>query len=289
MAGGSADLKAFLAARDFLLKHREDYDAAYRGFEWPQLTTFNWAFDYFDELGREDSGKIALWIVEDDGSDRRYCFAEMSRRSNQVGNFLRRLGVMRGSRIVVMLPNNVAIWEITLAALKIGAVLIPAATLLTTEDLRDRVQRADARHVIATSAVVEKFQDLRSEFTGISVGETVAGWKNYDDAYNDLRSLQRIRTRGWMILSFFTSLRARRRDRSSCCTRIKATRSVTWRRCTGSACGLRTYIAISVRRDGRSMRGAASLRRGMRARPSLFTTTRDSARGTRSLRLNDAR
>ena len=102
MAGGSADLKAFLAARDFLLKHREDYDAAYRGFEWPQLTTFNWAFDYFDELGREDSGKIALWIVEDDGSERRYSFAEMSRRSNQVGNFLRRLGVMRGSRIVVM-------------------------------------------------------------------------------------------------------------------------------------------------------------------------------------------
>ena len=189
MAGGSADLKAFLAARDFLLKHREDYDAAYRGFEWPQLTTFNWAFDYFDELGREDSGKIALWIVEDDGSERRYCFAEMSRRSNQVGNFLRRLGVMRGSRIVVMLPNNVAIWEITLAALKIGAVLIPAATLLTTEDLRDRVQRADARHVIATSAVVEKFQDLRSEFSGISVGETVGGWKNYDDAYNESAEL----------------------------------------------------------------------------------------------------
>jgi len=189
MAGGSADLKAFLAARDFLLKHREDYDAAYRGFEWPQLTTFNWAFDYFDELGREDSGKIALWIVEDDGSERRYSFAEMSRRSNQVGNFLRRLGVMRGSRIVVMLPNNVAIWEITLAALKIGAVLIPAATLLTTEDLRDRVQRADARHVIATSSVVEKFQDLRSEFTGISVGETVAGWKNYDDAYNESAEL----------------------------------------------------------------------------------------------------
>ena len=189
MAGGSADLKAFLAARDFLLKHREDYDAAYRGFEWPQLTTFNWAFDYFDELGREDSGKIALWIVEDDGSERRYSFAEMSRRSNQVGNFLRRLGVMRGSRIVVMLPNNVAIWEITLAALKIGAVLIPAATLLTTEDLRDRVQRADARHVIATSAVVEKFQDLRSEFSGISVGETVGGWKNYDDAYNESAEL----------------------------------------------------------------------------------------------------
>lgn len=185
MAGHSADLKAFLHARDFLLKHREDYETAYRGFRWPELTTFNWAFDYFDSCARENPDKTSLWLVEEDGSEARYSFSEMSRRSNQVGNFLRRLGVERGSRVIVMLPNHVAIWEITLAALKIGAIIIPAATLLTTEDLRDRIQRANARHVIAVSSVVEKFRDLRAEFTGIAVGDPMSGWRNYADAYNE--------------------------------------------------------------------------------------------------------
>jgi acyl-CoA synthetase (AMP-forming)/AMP-acid ligase II len=37
--------KAFVQARDFLLRHREDYDLAYREFRWPQLTEFNTASD----------------------------------------------------------------------------------------------------------------------------------------------------------------------------------------------------------------------------------------------------
>jgi acetyl-CoA synthetase len=185
MGDRSADLKAFLAARDFLLGHREDYETAYRDFRWPDLSLFNWAVDYFDTYALENSAKIALWIVEEDGSETKYSFAEISRRSNQVGNFLRRHSVGRGDRVIVMLPNDVAIWEVMLAALKIGAVIIPAATLLTTEDLHDRIQRANTRHVIATSAAVEKFQSLHSQFTGIVVGETVKGWHNYRDAYNE--------------------------------------------------------------------------------------------------------
>ncbi len=184
MAGTAADLGAFLAARDFLLEHRDDYETAYRDFRWPKLTRFNWALDYFDSYAKQQPDKTALWIVEEGGVEAKYSFSEMARRSNQVGNFLRSVGVERGTRIIVMLPNNVAIWEITLAALKIGAVVIPAATLLTPQDLQDRLQRANARHVIAVSSVVEKFRHLQSEFTGIAVGDSVAGWRDFGDAYN---------------------------------------------------------------------------------------------------------
>ena len=185
-AAKTIDLKAFLAARDFLLQHRSDYETARREFRWPELTTFNWALDYFDGLAREAPSKIALWIVDEDGSEAKFSFAEMSRRSNQVGNYLRRHGVRRGDRVIVMLPNVVAIWEIMLAALKIGAVVVPAATLLTTADLEDRLQRGKARHVIAMSAAVEKFQSLGTRtYTGIVVGEPVTGWENYSDAYDE--------------------------------------------------------------------------------------------------------
>ena len=54
--------KAFLAARDFLLTHREDYETAYRDFRWPQLDKFNWALDYFDTFARGNN-KLALWMI----------------------------------------------------------------------------------------------------------------------------------------------------------------------------------------------------------------------------------
>ena len=64
-----ASLTAFRAARDLLLNHREDYDAAVAEFSWPKLGEFNWALDWFDEIAAEHPDRIALRVVGDDGSD----------------------------------------------------------------------------------------------------------------------------------------------------------------------------------------------------------------------------
>lgn len=176
-------LKAFMAAREFLLQHREDYETAYRDFHWPELNKFNWALDYFDNYAR-DNNKPALWIVDENGPEVKLSFAEMSRRSNQVANFLRQQGVRRGDRIIVQLPNLVAIWEIMLAALKLGAIVIPAATLLTASDLRDRLERGQARHVITLPALIEKFAGLSGNYTRILCGGETPGWIPYAQAYN---------------------------------------------------------------------------------------------------------
>ena len=175
-------VQAFLAARDFLLAHREDYESAYRDFRWPRLDTFNWALDYFDSFARGNA-KTALWIVDDDGPEVQLSFAEMSRRSNQVANFLREQGVRRGDRIVVQLPNHVAMWEVMLAAIKLGAIVIPAATLLSVEDLRDRLERGKARHVITQLALMEKYAALAGDYIRISVDGDEKGWVPYSHAY----------------------------------------------------------------------------------------------------------
>jgi acetyl-CoA synthetase len=174
---------AFWAARDFLLQHREDYAAAYRDFRWPKLSQFNWALDYFDVYSSAND-KPALWIVDDSGSEIKLSFAEMSSRSNQVANFLREQGVRRGDRIIVQLPNDVAMWEIMLAAIKLGAVVIPAATLLTVADLRDRLERGKARHMITQLGLIEKFLSLEGDYSRIVVGGEQKGWIPYSCAYD---------------------------------------------------------------------------------------------------------
>ncbi len=180
-ATGMASGDDFFRARDFLLARREDYAAACREFEWPRLDCFNWALDYFDAHARGND-RLALWVVNEDGTESRVTFAEMSERSNRVANFLRQNGVKRGDRILVMLPNVVPLWEVTLAAMKLGAVISPATTLLPHGDLQDRVERGAMRHVIADAASAEKFAAVPGSYTRIVAGGRVPGWVPYSEA-----------------------------------------------------------------------------------------------------------
>jgi acetyl-CoA synthetase len=175
--------KAFVHARDFLMANRTDYAAAYRGFEWPHPEQFNWALDYFDVYAKGNN-RPALWLVEESGKETRLSFAEMSERSNRVANFFRGLGVRRGDRLLLMLPNVVPIWETMLACIKLGAVVIPSATQLTKEDLRDRLARGQVRHVVTTPAGAELFSGLEGNFSRVVAGGKVQGWTSFEDAYS---------------------------------------------------------------------------------------------------------
>nr|WP_236793168.1 AMP-binding protein [Amycolatopsis sp. GM8] len=177
--------EAFREARDYLLAHREDYETAYRAFDWPELGEFNWALDWFDVIARDPANaeRYALWIVEEDGTEGRWTFPELADRSNRVANWLRGLGVRRGDRLILMLGNQVELWETILASIKLGAVIIPASTLLGPEDLRDRVDRGAAKHVVVRSADVPKFADVGGDYTRIAVGERAEGWLPFTEAY----------------------------------------------------------------------------------------------------------
>jgi acetyl-CoA synthetase len=177
------DAATFKAARDFLLARAEDYDAARSGFRWPDAPDLNWAVDWFDGvLAAESPDAPALWIVEEDGSETKLTFAELADRSSRVAGWLRSHGVARGDRILLMLGNQVELWETMLAAMKLGAVVIPATTLLTPADLADRIERGGVKHVVTGAGDTAKFAGLAGEWTRISVG-AAEGWLSYGDAY----------------------------------------------------------------------------------------------------------
>lgn len=171
----------FVQARDFLQQHRLDYDTAYRDFQKPELDRFNWALDFFDHQAKDNHG-TALWVVEEDGSERKISFADMAARSNQVAEYLRNLGVRRGERVLLMLPNRVELWEIMLAAIKLGAVLVPTTMLLAGDDLADRLARGQVKHVIAQASEAHKFDALAGSHTRIAVGGAAIGWHDYADS-----------------------------------------------------------------------------------------------------------
>jgi acetyl-CoA synthetase len=182
----SSRTMAYRAARDLLLRHRTDYETARTQFTWPDLDEFNWALDWFDVLAAEHGARDALRVVTAD-SDIRLSYAELAARSNQVANWLRGLGVRRGDRVLVMLGNIAPLWEVILATMKLGAVIIPASTLLGPDDLADRITRGDVRHVITESGQVPKFSELAGSWTRVAIatpGDGPAdGWQRYDQAF----------------------------------------------------------------------------------------------------------
>ena len=182
--------ETFRAARDLLLRHREDYATAVREFSWPELAEFNWALDWFDVVAAEHPGREALRVVAEGGVVT-LTYGDLAARSGQVANWLRGLGARRGDRLLLMLGNIAPLWEVILAAIKLGVVIIPASTLLSPDDLADRIDRGNVRFVVTETAQREKFQHLPGFGAGgwapvlvePGTGGEAGPWHRYAEAF----------------------------------------------------------------------------------------------------------
>jgi acetyl-CoA synthetase len=177
-------LDRFQSVREFLLKHRDDYETAYREFQWPRLDRFNWALDWYDRYARGNH-RLALRVFDDDREVGRRTFEELSESSTRVASRLAKLGVRRGDRVLVMLGNTIPLWETMLATMKLGAVLVPATSQLSERDLQDRLDRGNVKHVVTDASSVPKFRAIVGSPTRILVGgEVEPGWLSFDYLYD---------------------------------------------------------------------------------------------------------
>jgi acetyl-CoA synthetase len=197
--------RLFIEARDLLLHSREDLARAQREFRWPALVEFNWVRDYFDVIAAGNE-TAALRVIDDDGGDEVLSFAGLARRAAQVAGFLATQGVGPGDRILIMLPNCVALWETMLATIRLGAVMIPATTLLEHEDLRDRIERGQVKAIVTLTALAGRFARLGGAPLRVAVGAAAAGWISYKDSYRAEPRFTAAATRADdLLLLYFTS------------------------------------------------------------------------------------
>jgi acetyl-CoA synthetase len=200
----------FLALRDRLLGAGADLERARAAFDWPAGGDFNWAGDYFDRIAAGNE-RPALRVVDDAGGDTTLSFAALARRSNQVANFLAAHGVGRGDRVLIMLGNVVPLWETMLAAIRLGAVMIPATTLLQRADLADRLERGQVKAVVADAALAERFAGLPGAPVRIAVGTPPPGWAAFADSERapDTRGVAATRADELLLLYFTSGTTAR--------------------------------------------------------------------------------
>ncbi len=199
--------ESFERAREVLFRRREDLDAARAEFRWPVLTQFNWACDWFDVLAA-GKDKAALRIVSESAGGRRVheaTFRELSGRSMRLARYLHDHGVARGDRVLVMLTNVMPLWETMLAAMRLGAVVIPATVQLTPDDVDDRIARGEVRHIVTDGEGAKKLRRPERLRVRLAVGGA-EGFTTYDDAFQSPPVLARVATLASdPLLLYFTS------------------------------------------------------------------------------------
>jgi acetyl-CoA synthetase len=179
----SSATAALRSARDLLLTLRTDHAQAAQSFAWPDVgAQFNWGVDWFDAFARGDD-RPALILTDESGQRSSYSFDDMARRSDQLAAWLAALGVRRGDSVLLMLGNQVELWDCMLAVIKLGAVVVPTTSAVGSADLTDRVERAEARFVIANPADCPKFVDVTGNYERIVVGSGPEGWHDLRQAY----------------------------------------------------------------------------------------------------------
>ena len=176
----STEPPTFREARDLLLELHDDYHGARAAFVWPRPERFNWALEWFDaELAAgEHGGRTALKVIGERVETR--TFAELAHESSRLANGLRALGAKRGDRLLMMLGVVPELWATMLAAMKLGLVLIPAMPTLGQADIADRLERGQAKYLVAHGADAEKFARLAEGVERVAVGAAPPGWRSYD-------------------------------------------------------------------------------------------------------------
>jgi acetyl-CoA synthetase len=178
-APAAPDPLTFREARDRLLELGHDYHGARAAFSWPRPHEFNWALEWFDaELAAGEHGlKVALKVIGERVEAR--TFAELARESSRLASGLRALGAKRGDRLLMMLGVVPELWATMLASMKLGLVLIPAMPTLAPADIADRIERGQAKYLVAHGADAEKFAGLVDGVVRVAIGEAPSGWRSY--------------------------------------------------------------------------------------------------------------
>ena len=151
--------------------------------------SYNFAFDTVDAIGRAYPDKLALLHVSEDGTERRFTFADIKRASSQTANYFRSLGIRRGDRVMLVLRRHYQFWFSMLALHKLGAIAIPATDQLQAHDYEYRFRAAGVSAIVCTAkgraaACVEEAEKTCDTLkTKILVGGSREGWHDFDAEY----------------------------------------------------------------------------------------------------------
>ena len=135
------------------------------------------------EKHANDSDKLALTYVDESGDRKEITYKRLIQNANKIGNVLLEKGLTKGDKLLVMVPRMVEAYEVYLAALKTGIIIIPSSDMLTTSDLQYRVSHAGVKGVASIHTSTKAYEGVKEydNLIKFSIGGHVEDWYSLDE------------------------------------------------------------------------------------------------------------
>jgi acetyl-CoA synthetase len=161
----------------------QDYDEINAHFTIEVPEYYNFGFDVIDKWAKEDRNRLAMIWVDQEGNEKKYSFYDLKKLSNQAANILLKYGVMKGDRVMLLLPRVPEWWIFAIALIKLGAVYCPCPTMLTPKDIKYRVNTGKFRMIITDLDNSSKIEEICNECPTLTarflIDGEMPGWASY--------------------------------------------------------------------------------------------------------------
>lgn len=150
-----------------MLQPAGDFEALKASFQWSLPETYNMAHAVSDAFAACDPQRLAIRHVLQSGQVQDWTHLQLNRSANRFANALLSLGVERGDRIALLLPQGPATAIAHIATYKLGAVTVPLASLFGRDALKYRLSDSGAKLVVTNGSGLEKLARIRNDLTDL--------------------------------------------------------------------------------------------------------------------------
>lgn len=150
---------------------------------------FNFAYDVVDEYAGTEPNRTALVWCDDNDEERYFSFFDLAEASAKTANFLKERGIKKGDRVMIILRRRYEFWFFLLALHKIGAIAIPATTMLLAKDVEYRNKAANVKMIVTVDEenlqeeVEKSLENSPSVESLVTIGKKRKGWVSFYDFY----------------------------------------------------------------------------------------------------------
>ncbi|WP_051558816.1 AMP-binding protein [Allorhizobium undicola] len=162
----------------FLPQGLASHTALCRAFSWSIPANFNMGRAVADEWASKEPHRICLKHFSPAGDHRSLTYGELAQRSSAFAHSLSQLGIRRGERVALALPQGFETAIAHVALYKLGAIALPLALLFGVEALEYRLKTAGASAIVTNAFGFRRLQDIRARLPDLKhviVTEKVEG------------------------------------------------------------------------------------------------------------------
>lgn len=143
-------------------------------------------YNIVNEIERHaaDETKEAIIFEDVDGNVETITYAKLIQNSNKVGNIFKAQGLQKGDKVLIMMPRSIKTYEVYIAALKLGLIIIPSSEMLRTKDLQHRITHGEVNAVVVIDQCTGEFENIQEydQLTKFIVGSKQQDWISIDEA-----------------------------------------------------------------------------------------------------------